>query len=224
MDFDLLWKAVLIVLGGTLLLRVAGRKSISQMTLAQVVIMIGLGSLLVQPIVGKGIWSTILVGLTLVLTLVLMEFLQIKNDSMEKFITGQSKVVIHNGTLQKDTLKKMRLTVDQLEMKLRQSQVSDISDVQYATLEPNGQLGFILKPDKQPAIKEDISQLKQEVALLTQMLNNRLSGMPVHVPSYKVVPAPQPASYTASTASPQKNIFDEVENQGHMSEPPNDLQ
>ncbi|WP_044022367.1 DUF421 domain-containing protein [Bacillus sp. SG-1] len=224
MDLDLLWKAILIVLGGTLLLRVAGRKSISQMSLAQVVIMIGLGSLLVQPIVGKSIWSTLTVGLTLVLTLVVMEFVQIKNDSLEKFITGQSKVVIHNGTLQINALKKMRLTVDQLEMKLRQSQVSDISDVQYATLEPNGQLGFILKPNKQPAVKEDISQIRQELELLTQMLNNRLAGIPVQAPGNNGLPIQQPASYTASAASPQKNIFEEVENQGHMSEPPNDLQ
>ena len=46
MDLDWIWKAVLIVLSGTLLLRIAGRKSISQMTLAQTVIMIGIGSLL----------------------------------------------------------------------------------------------------------------------------------------------------------------------------------
>jgi uncharacterized membrane protein YcaP (DUF421 family) len=224
LDYDLLWKAVIIVIGGTLLLRVAGRKSISQMTLAQVVIMIGLGSLLVQPLVGKGVWSTLMVGFILVLTLVFMEFTQIKNDSLEKFITGRSKVVIHNGTLQQKALKKMRLTVDQLEMKLRQSQVSDIADVQYATLEPNGQLGFILKPNKQPAIKEDITQLRQEMELLTQMINDRLTAVPVQGHSYKGMPAQQPSGYTASTATPQQNIFDEVGNQGHMKEPPNDLQ
>lgn len=52
MDMDLIWKSVVIVIGGTILLRIAGRKSISQMTLSQVVIMIGIGSLLVQPLVG----------------------------------------------------------------------------------------------------------------------------------------------------------------------------
>jgi uncharacterized membrane protein YcaP (DUF421 family) len=61
-DIDLIWKAILVVVGGTLLLRVAGRKSISQMSLAQVVIMVGIGSLLVQPIVGKSIWSTSIIG------------------------------------------------------------------------------------------------------------------------------------------------------------------
>ncbi|WP_394175579.1 DUF421 domain-containing protein [Guptibacillus hwajinpoensis] len=153
MDIDLIWKAVLIVIGGTLLLRVEGRKSISQMTLAQIVIMISIGSLLVQPIVGKNILTTLLVGLALVLSLVFVEYSQLKFDWLERFITGRSKVIIKNGVIEEKKLKKLRFTVDQLEMKLRQSQVHTISDVANATLEPNGQLEFQLRELKQPATK-----------------------------------------------------------------------
>ncbi len=112
MDIDLIWKAVLIVIGETLLLRVAGRKSISQMTLVQVVIMIGIGSLLVQPIVGKNIFTTLLVGLALVLSLVFVEYSQLKFDWLERFITGRSKVIIKNGVIEEKNLKKLRFTVD----------------------------------------------------------------------------------------------------------------
>jgi hypothetical protein len=38
MEWDLIWKAVLVVLAGTFLLRIAGRKTISQMTLADQVL------------------------------------------------------------------------------------------------------------------------------------------------------------------------------------------
>ena len=44
MEWDFVWKAILIVLAGTILLRIAGRKTISQMTLAETVIMIAIGS------------------------------------------------------------------------------------------------------------------------------------------------------------------------------------
>jgi len=170
MDLDLIWKSVVIVIGGTILLRVAGRKSISQMTLSQVVIMIGIGSLLVQPLVGKNVWNTLFVGLTLVLTLVIIEYSQIKSDKLEKFISGKSKVLIDNGKLQTDQLKKLRLSVDLLEMKLRQSSVTDMNDVQYATLEPNGQVGFELKENKKPATKEDITFIMEEIQQLKQMM------------------------------------------------------
>nr|WP_243847181.1 YetF domain-containing protein [Thalassobacillus devorans] len=193
-----------------MLLRVAGRKSISQMTLAQVVIMIGIGSWLVQPIVGKNIWTTLIVGLTLVLTLLVMEYVQVKANPLEKFITGSSKVVIENGELQVDRLKKLRFTVDQLEMKLRQNSVTNINDVAYATIEPNGQLGFELKQQKQPATKEDVNNLRLELMALKQQL------------SQLGTQSPNIANYSAPAM--QKDIFSEVSQQGHTEDPPQQLQ
>lgn len=166
-----IWKAVLITIIGTFLLRIAGRKSISQMTLAQVVIMIGIGSLLIQPLAGKSIWVTFGVGITLVITLVLMEFVQLKFDIFEKLITGKSKILIENGKLNEKTLKKLRFTIDQLEMKLRQNSISSISDVKWATLEPNGQLGFELNEQAKPITKKEWNLLYQEIQLIKIMIN-----------------------------------------------------
>ncbi|SOC27637.1 uncharacterized membrane protein YcaP [Ureibacillus xyleni] len=176
MDFEWLWKPILIVVGGTLLLRVAGRKSISQMTLAQTVIMIGIGSLLVQPIAGEGIWTTLAVGGILVITLVLMEYVQIKSNNVEKLITGKSKILIENGQLNEKNLKKLRLTVDQLEMNLRQKSVSNISDVEWATLEPNGQVGFMLKTAAQPVTKREFQLLQQQLNDVLFLLNSQLAN------------------------------------------------
>ncbi|MDY0404080.1 hypothetical protein P5G51_000430 [Virgibacillus sp. 179-BFC.A HS] len=53
MDYSLIWKAVLIIVFGTVLLRIAGSKSISQMSLPQIVLMVGIGTLLIQPIATK---------------------------------------------------------------------------------------------------------------------------------------------------------------------------
>ncbi|MFZ0474808.1 MAG: YetF domain-containing protein, partial [Halobacillus sp.] len=106
---DWIWKAILIIIVGTIILRIAGRKSISQMTLSQTVIMIAIGSLLIQPVAGKNVWVTFGVGGVLVLTLIAMEVMQVKFDFMEKFLTGKSKPVIVNGQLNDQNLKKMRL-------------------------------------------------------------------------------------------------------------------
>ncbi|PWU69547.1 DUF421 domain-containing protein [Gracilibacillus dipsosauri] len=161
MEWDLVWKAILIVLAGTLLLRFAGRKTISQMTLAETIIMISIGTLLIQPVSGKNIWTTLIVGALLVITLITMEYLQMKSDSIEKLITGKSKILIENGTINEQNLKKLRLTVDQLEMMLRQSNVANIKDVEFATLEPNGQIGYTLKQEAQPVTKKEFQQLMQ---------------------------------------------------------------
>ncbi|MCM3410619.1 DUF421 domain-containing protein [Metabacillus litoralis] len=209
MDLDLIWKSVIIVIGGTILLRIAGRKSISQMTLAQVVIMIGIGSLLVQPLVGKNVWTTLVVGLTLVLTLVLVEFTQIKSDKLEKFISGKAKILIKDGKLQEDQLKKLRLSVDLLEMKLRQSNVNKMEDIKYATLEPNGQIGFELKENKKPATKEDINMILQEI----QQIKQSMGFIPLDLNMQ------QNQSSTQDTT-----LFTEITKGKHRPTPPSHLQ
>lgn len=207
MDLNWIWKAIIIVFGGTLLLRVAGRKSISQMTLAQTVIMIGIGSLLIQPLAGKSIWTTLLVGSILVLTLVIMEYAQVKSDKIEKFITGKSKTLIENGSLNEKNLRKLRFTVDQLEMKLRQQNVTSLSNVKWATLEPNGQVGYELKQEAQPVTKKEFQQLQQDVQQILQLLSSA-----------------NPILTKSNQETNQESLFEEVAKQSHEQEPPKYLQ
>ncbi|MCT1399816.1 DUF421 domain-containing protein [Paenibacillus sp. p3-SID867] len=196
MSWIMILKAVGIIVAGTILFRIGGRKSISQMTITQVVIMIGIGSLLVQPLSGQGYWVTIGVATVLILSMVIMEYIEYKADGLETLISGKSVVVIEHGKLHEANLDKLRLTVDKLEMRLRQTGIADISDVEWATLEVSGNLGYTLKSHKQPATKEDINQL---MALISQ-----------------IVPVPAtPQSETSSAAS----LFSEIKN-GHQSKVP----
>jgi uncharacterized membrane protein YcaP (DUF421 family) len=150
MDFTFIWETAFLILSGILLLRIAGRKSISQMTLAQTVVMISLGTIIVQPIVDKSMWKAIAGAAIFVAAIIIIEYLELKFNSFEKFITGKSKVIIHNGQLNTKTMKKMRLTVDQLEMRLRNKGITKMEDVKFATIEPNGQLGYELTDDAKP--------------------------------------------------------------------------
>ncbi|MGA9227260.1 MAG: DUF421 domain-containing protein [Mesobacillus sp.] len=150
MDFTFIWQTFAMIMAGILLLRVAGRKSISQMTLAQTVVMISLGTIIVQPIVQKSMTKAIGGAAIFVATILILEYLELKFNFFEKFITGKSKVVIENGQLNVKTLKKLRMTVDQLEMRLRNQGISKMEDIKFATIEANGLLGYELKDDAKP--------------------------------------------------------------------------
>lgn len=210
MDLNLIWQAVLIVIVGTILLRLAGRKTISQMTLAETILMISIGTLIIQPVTSKNVWVSFVIGAVLVLTLLVMEYGQLKSDGLEKLITGKSKVVIENGQLKENELAKLRLTVDQLEMNLRQKNVTSISDVQLATLEPSGQLGFTLKQEAQPATKKDIQQLQESIhSLMTNQ--SQLEQLTKQFGE-------------TNEEFKKGNIFTEVKNEGHKNTPPEHLQ
>ncbi|MGY4690885.1 DUF421 domain-containing protein [Salibacterium sp. K-3] len=161
MNVHVIWESALLVVMGILILRIAGRKSISQMSLAQTVVMISIGSIIIQPIIEDSVWNTTVATLVFVLMLVLIEYLQLRSNRVERFVTGKAKLVIEDGIPQYETLRKMRFTVDSLEMRLRQQGISKISDVKTATLEPNGQLGYELIEDAKPLT---VGQFKEMMA------------------------------------------------------------
>ncbi|WP_223702699.1 DUF421 domain-containing protein [Sutcliffiella deserti] len=202
MDLHFIWKAVVVVVGGVLILRLAGRKSISQLTVAQTVMMIAVGSLIIQPVGDRNIWITMVITFLMVSTLILIEYIVLRSNAMETFIYGKSLIVIENGQINESNLKKLRLTVDMLEVRLRQQSIQHFSDLQWATIEPNGQLGYMLKSDKQYATKEDIQMLK---ALIE---------------SYRSNP---PSEILKPQAIVSDNIFTEVKNRKHREEPKENL-
>ncbi|MFZ3590545.1 DUF421 domain-containing protein [Bacillus sp. DJP31] len=198
MDLHFIWKAIVVVIGGILILRLAGRKSISQLTVAQTVVMIAVGSLIIQPVGDRNIWITMVITFLMVATLVLIEYIVLKSNALETLIYGKGLVVVENGQINESNLKKLRLTVDMLEVRMRQQNIQHFTDLQWAIIETNGQLGYMLKSDKQYATKEDIQMLKSLIEL-------NQSNSPNETPKTKT--------------SVSDNIFTEVKNRKHKEKP-----
>ena len=70
MDVNLIWQTLLIFIVGTIILRIGGRKTISQMTIPQTVMMITIGTLLIQPVADQGLWTTFAITVILVICLI----------------------------------------------------------------------------------------------------------------------------------------------------------
>jgi uncharacterized membrane protein YcaP (DUF421 family) len=198
LNLHFIWKAIVIVIGGVLILRLAGRKSISQLTVAQTVMMIAVGSLIIQPVSDRNIWITMLITFLMVITLIFIEYIVLKSDAIETFIYGKSVLVVENGQINESNLKRLRLTIDMLEVRLRQQNIQKISDLQWATIESNGQLGYMLKPNKQYATKDDIQMLKS-------LIETNQSNPPIET--------------AVTQTSGSDNIFKEVKNKKHKEEP-----
>ncbi len=174
MDLDWIWKAALIFIIGTFILRIGGRKSISQMTISQTIVMIGLGSLLIDPVAGKGLLITFLAALTLTILMIITEYLEVKIDFLENLFSGKSVIVIENGKPNLANLKKLRMSIDRLETRLRQAGISSIEDVKIATIEVSGQLGYELNDNKKPLTQENFVKLMSEFNNLKALFNSNI--------------------------------------------------
>jgi uncharacterized membrane protein YcaP (DUF421 family) len=161
MEYSFIWKTIILFIVGKLIMRIGGRKTISQMTQIQMITMIGFGTVLVGPIKSEDVLTTLMVLMLLIILMIIFEYLETKFDFLETLFTGKSIMVIDKGIINKENLKKIRMTVDKLEMQLRMNSVSSINDVEYATIEANGEIGFILKKEKKPVTKEDLIKLLQ---------------------------------------------------------------
>lgn len=169
-DYDFIWKTVATFIFGVFALRVAGRKSLAQMTVAETVVMIAIGTILIEPLVGKELYRAYAAVTLIVGALVALEHLQMRWSFLERLFTGKSITVIQNGTIQYENLRKIRMTINQLEMHLRQASIGSFSEVKYATIEPNGQLGFALEERAQPVTKGDIANLIARIDRIEQYL------------------------------------------------------
>lgn len=159
-------KALILILSGVVLLRISGRKAISQMTIAQTVIMISIGTVIVQPIADESVWRAVGSAGIFVLVVLTLDYLQIKFNFIEKAVSGKAKPVIIDGQIITANLKSTRITMDQLEMRLRQSGISNVSDIKTATLEPNGQLGYELTDDAKPLTVGEFKRLMKEMTTI----------------------------------------------------------
>ncbi|MCM3633426.1 DUF421 domain-containing protein [Paenibacillus camelliae] len=121
--------------------------------------MISIGTTIVQPIANHAMWIAVGSATMFIISLIIIEYLQLKYDWFEKLMSGRSKVLIENGQINQHNLRSMRMTVDQLEMRLRQNGVSNISDVNTATLEPNGQIGYELMRHAKPVTIGDLERI-----------------------------------------------------------------
>jgi len=177
-DLHWFWDTVIIFLIGKFILRLGGRKSISQMTITQTIVMVGIGSLLIQPLSGNTLIITLLISLLFTLLMVLVEYLEVKLDSWETLFTGKAVMVIENGKPKINNLKKLRMSIDRLETRLRQSGISSIQDVKYGTIEVSGQLGYELMENKKPMTKEDYKNLMKELNQIKKAMGLTECKMP----------------------------------------------
>ncbi|MGN7414132.1 DUF421 domain-containing protein [Paenibacillus sp. SAF-068] len=162
---DWIWKSVLLVLIGMILLRIAGRKSISQMSVATTVIMISIGTTIVQPIANHELGKAIGSASVFIATLLVVEQLQLKFNFFERLMSGSSKIVVEDGKVIIPNLKRMRYTMDQLEMHMRQNGITSVDDLETATVEPNGQLGYVLKRHARPVTIGDLEEMLRSYAI-----------------------------------------------------------
>ncbi|KAA8783694.1 DUF421 domain-containing protein [Paenibacillus amylolyticus] len=84
----------------------------------------------------------------------------LKSRKMRLLAEGSPTVLIEGGKVLEDNLAKSKMTLDSLNQALRQKEVFDINEVEYALLEVNGQISVMKKKQFRTITMQDINQKK----------------------------------------------------------------
>ncbi len=141
-------------------LRIMGKRQIGEMQPSELVVAIMISDLAAIPMqdIGISIFSGIIPMFTLIVMEILLSQLSLKSKKFRRLMTGKPSVIIHNGNILKEEMRKIRFNMDDLNEQLRIQGYTKISDINFAILETNGQLSIIPKPKKQAATVEDIEK------------------------------------------------------------------
>ena len=122
--------------------KILGKQQISQLTFFDYVLGITIGSMAatLTTDLSSRAWPHWIGLITWALLGYLFQIFTVKWRFVSKMITGDPKIVIVDGLILEDTLKRMKYTAYDLVQLLRNKDVFDLKEIEFAILEPNGQL------------------------------------------------------------------------------------
>ena len=158
-------------------IRVMGKRQIGQMEPSEFVVTMMIANLATIPMEDDGIalFSGLVPICVILGTELVLSFLNLKSSKIRKLLCGKPVILIENGKVLQQNLRKTRISLDELTGHLREKDVLDLKSVQYAILETNGNLSVFPYPKEQPASARDAGiQVRQQFLPITIISDGEL--------------------------------------------------
>ena len=157
--FDILIKGYLSLIFLFLVIKLLGKKQVSQLNVFDYVIGISLGNIAAEMTINSdisiinGLFAMIIYGSCSLL----VSFITSKSIVARRIISGVPIVLIENGKISKEQLRKVKLDINDLLQDAREDGIFDITEVDYAIMEASGKVTFLLKKEYEPIVKSDVN-------------------------------------------------------------------
>ncbi|TYS15802.1 DUF421 domain-containing protein [Rossellomorea vietnamensis] len=151
-------RSLFVLIALFLITKLLGKKQLSQLSFFEYITGITVGS--IAGTLSMDLDVKLLEGLMSILLWFsvpfIFSFISLKSVKFRHFVEGTPTVFIENGNIIEQALKKEKFSSDELLEQLRKKNIFRVSDVEFATLDTNGELSVMLKKEKQPLLYEDI--------------------------------------------------------------------
>ena len=141
-----------------LVTKMLGKKQVSQLSLFDYVIGISIGNFAAEMTINleskeiNGIWAVVLFGLFAYF----ISYITMKSMCLRRFFMGTPTVLIQDGKILENNLRKMKFDINDMLEEIRSKGYFDLSQVEYAVLEANGEVSILPKPEYRPITPNDM--------------------------------------------------------------------
>ncbi|WP_272039765.1 DUF421 domain-containing protein [Paenibacillus sp. JJ-100] len=135
-----------------LITKILGKRQISELSLFEYITGITLGNLVgyISLDTDKSWYLGFIAVFVWIVVSVGAEYLTMKSKKIRDIVDGKSTVLVENGAVIQENLKKERLTIDEFLEQLRKKDVFRVADVEFAVMEQSGEISVLLKKEYQP--------------------------------------------------------------------------
>ena len=149
---SIIFKTIFLYFFIVLVYRIMGKKEVGKLSIIDLIVSILIAELAAISI--EQYDSSILISIIPITCLVVIEilfsYIGVKNSKIKKLIEGSPIVIIKNGKLNFESMRKLRYSLDELISQLREQGIKSIEEVNYAVLENNGKLSVFNNDTEYP--------------------------------------------------------------------------
>lgn len=144
-------RSVIMAIIVLLAIRWMGKKGLGQLNMYELIILIGLGTAIGDPMIYTEV-SILQASAAVIVVLVLfkvIDYLSMRSKKFSKVLIPKPTLIVIDGAIAKNGLVNARMSESEYQSIMRLHGIRDISEIELSYLEPNGQVSFIKKNEKQ---------------------------------------------------------------------------
>ena len=142
----------------TFSLRLMGKRQLGELQPSELVVTILISNIASIPVEDSSV--PMLMGIVPIFTLVCLDVIvsaiMLRSPRFRKLIIGSPRIIVSEGVIQQNEMKRLRYTVDDLVEAMREQQIFDIGEIYYAIVETTGKINFMQKKDYQNSTRSDV--------------------------------------------------------------------
>ncbi|MGI6362032.1 MAG: DUF421 domain-containing protein [Bacillota bacterium] len=160
------------------MMKIMGKRQIGQLQPFELVVVLIFSELASSAMdnTASPILNSIIPIIVIAIIQVALAIINLKNEKLRDYICGKPSIVISQGKIMEEEMRNLRMNINDLQEQLRSKGFFDISEIEFAIMETNGQISVMSKTPKRPVQVADLDlKIKQEQPAMILVLDGKIN-------------------------------------------------